>query len=76
MSSVSSKHLIKLSLNAVDRVDLDDFGIEYVTKDADRVCGACESPYRCTHGGYGSVCYDCGEPWFDGSFVEGEEEEE
>lgn len=56
------KSIVIERLERGERIDLDEFGIEYVIKDQ-RTCGACGSHYRRTHGGYGSICYECGEFW-------------
>ena len=66
----NARTLIIEQLEAGKVVDLDDFGVERVEKSSTRSCGACESPYVKTHGGYGSVCFECGEPWFNGRFVD------
>lgn len=39
--------------------------IEWVEKILDSECGACGSHYKQTHGGWGSICYECQEPWDD-----------
>ena len=56
------KDMVIERLERGERVDLDEFGVEYVEKVA-APCTACESRYRRTHGGWGSICYECGEPW-------------
>lgn len=58
------KDMVVDRLEAGERVELDEFGIEYVTK-VTGSCRACESHYRRTHGGWGSICYECDEPWPD-----------
>lgn len=64
------KTLVVAALAQQPVVYLDDFSIEWVEVDPDRRCSECGEPYRRTHGGYGSVCYLCEHPWFDGRFVE------
>lgn len=58
----SSRDLIEQQLEAGNKVELDEFGLESVVK-VDGACRACGSHYRRTHGGWGSVCYECNEPW-------------
>ena len=44
------------------RMDLDEFGVEWVER-MTVACGACGSTLRRTHGGWGSICWACGERW-------------
>ncbi len=73
--TVHARTLIERELEAGHTVVLDEFEVETVAVDRDRECGACGSSYRRTHGGYGSVCFDCGEPWFDGRFIDDPEDD-
>lgn len=59
-----------------EEVALDDFGIEVVSKDPERKCLRCGSRYHRKHGGWGSICFICEQPWYDGFFVPSDDEEE
>jgi hypothetical protein len=61
--TVNAHDLIIQQLDQGKVVELDEFGIEKVEKVDDEACQACESPYRQTHGGFGSKCFECDEPW-------------
>jgi hypothetical protein len=57
-------------LDAGERVYLGEFGLEWLERVTLGACRACRGRYRRTHGGWGSLCVECGEPWDDEAEVE------
>lgn len=55
---------IRKELDAGAKVELDEFGLEWIVKSSKK-CRACGSHYKRTHGGWGSICWECNEPWPD-----------